>query len=183
MEVTIPTSFSGGSINVPDQPMLRNKRITALEIYTHGDIQYSPLTGNPVANNIECSQMFFNGYTADPVAENDMGEYLYRLPLLALHSLQNSSGDTFVQRVNSFDELFIQWDKCSISLQGFAAVGNPIAVLFNVYYTSEQRKMGKHMHPHKSGIRGVDGGIMDIMAQKIMSLENALRDLLAKKQQ
>ena len=178
VEITLPANFSGNSINVPDQPMLRNMRVTSIEFYTLGDLGVSPITGNTLATGAQMKLCSFNGYTADPVAENDMGEFLYRWPLLSMHHMQNSSGDTFVQRVNDLDDLKIQWDKCSISVSaGWTTVSTPVALLCNVFYTSQN-----HRHPNilAKSMKGVgDGSLVDLMIQKIMMLEDSVKRMLS----
>ena len=168
IDIGVPAGYTGTTINIQDQPMLRDKRITGIEVYTVNDMPVSPISGNAVAGINIYNRAFLNAYTGDPISENDTGEFLYRYPLVSLHNQQNSTLDGFVNRVTMFDYLILQWEKCSITFASPITFGAATSFMLNVYYTSGKRGQagGK--------VSGIDMERAEQLARKIMSIEDKI---------
>ena len=175
IDVTLPAGFAGNTINIPDQPMLRHKRVQAIEIFLAQDFPLSPITGNAVTTLTQAQAASITLYTADPIAENDTGEYVYRLPLLRLHNIVNSSADPYQNIPYYLDDVALQWEKCSLTFQNLVAAIVPTSILIGVYYTSMKER---NMRLTGKKISGVDdGSILEILMAKIMSLEKRIADM------
>jgi hypothetical protein len=181
IEITIPANFGGNTLPIPDQPMLRDKRVQKIELYLDISAKLSPLTGN---NTIDLGIATYSAltiYSADPVSEHDTGEYWYRMPLLALNNsvTDQTSVNTSIQRDNLLDDLSIQWDKCYLTFQG-APVGQnvPYAILLGVYYTSRRERLFNALSKKLSGIS--EGSFADMLIGKLMMLEAKVTELTNK---
>ena len=176
IDVQVSATFVGNTINIPDQPMLRNKRVQGIEVFFYNDMPVSPITGNQVSSGAQCSQTSITLYTADPVSENDTGEYFYRLPFIALHNVVNSSTDPYQNRVFHVDDISIQWEKCSLNFTGTFGQTTPISFLIGVYYTSRKERMINILSKKISGLN--DGSFADMLMTKIMQLEDTVKNLM-----
>lgn len=176
VDIIIDSNFSGNSIPVPDQPMLRDKRILGIEFYTVNDMPISPITGNPLPSGGVISLTSFTGYTGDPQDEKDTGEYVYRIPLISLHNSQNGV-DTFVQRVLRFDDLNLQWEKSQLVFSAIYTPGTTTSFVCNVIYTSRKQR---HIKMLGKAIHGLtDGTLVELLMSKLMMLENKLKELMS----
>ncbi len=186
IDVQVPQSFNGSTLNIPDQPMLRDKRVVGLEVYINTDMPFSLITSNPVANYSDMLNTGFIGYTKDPQNELDSGEYLYLIPLVALHNIVGfgNGGQTpvaYTNRQYRFDDLSLQWDKCQLKFADPSLVSQkPFSYILNVIYTSRRNRL-QNLAAKVSGLSDLDWGHM--VAAKMMQLEAMLQKLLGKRQE
>lgn len=174
IDIAIGVGFAGNNVPVPDQPMLRNKRITGMEVYSQQDMPFSPITGNAVANINTIKQTSFTAYCGDPNNELDTGEYIYRFPLVGLHN-QQTGGDSFVQRVIHFDDLTFQFEKCELV---FTTPITPIVAtsfVINVFYNSRKSRLSNLLGKKLGGIS--DGSLAEMLMAKIMAMEQKIAQM------
>jgi hypothetical protein len=177
VDLIIPVSANFASIKFPDQPMLRNKRITGIEVFTVDDIAVSPISSTPLMAMAAMRNMFLTAYMGDPQNEQDTGEYLYRIPLISLHQSQNPGvTNIFAQRVLEFDELNFQFEKCEVDNSIPFPVPTPLCILFNIFYDSKKARPHKGAHGKVSGIEDED--LTKFLMAKIMMLEEGVKKLL-----
>jgi len=155
--------------------MLRNKRIQALEVFLSGDIDKSPITGNAASDQTQASIAALTLYTADPVSENDTGEYFYKVPYLALHNVVNSNLDAYQNRVFLVDDISLQWEKCQITFTQPPVPQVAYDYVIGVYYTSRKERLFNLMSKKLSGMS--EGTLSDMLMTKIMQLENKLQEI------
>jgi hypothetical protein len=135
IDIAINAGFAGNNIPIPDQPMLRNKRVTGLEVLTAVDCPISPITGNAVATAAQVALTSFTAYCGDPNNEKDTGEYIYRMPLVSLHYQQSNALTlaNFVQRTIHFDDLTFQFEKSELVFAQPLSPGVATSFLINVF--------------------------------------------------
>jgi hypothetical protein len=115
-----------------DQPFLRGKFVTSLEIYSATDIPISPL-GNAVIPAANISAGFLSLYSYDPETQQDFGNWTQLVPLWDLHQLNNGT-DPYSRRRYEILPRQIQWEKSFF--QFATALGNTanLSILLNVGY-------------------------------------------------
>ena len=158
--------------------MLRDMRITGLEVYFYEDGQISPITGNGVMLTVNGQNCYLNLYMGDPENEKDKGEFVYRMPLVALHNMQSASGN-FTTEIFDYEDLLVQWEKCSITFSVQPNSGQPQAILINVFYTSRKHRTSKLLQKKISGLE--DGSLADVLMVRMMELERKIANLLGRK--
>jgi len=179
IDIQIEAGFGGSSINIQDQPMLRNMRVTGIESYIVTDMPRSFITGNPVATLAQVLATSLNLYMGDPENESDTGEFVYRIPLIDLHNIQFNNTTNFVQRVLEFDEDKVQWEKCQLIFSQPLVPGATFSFTLGVYYTSRKDRLFKGLQKRLSGIG--DGAVADVIMAKLMQLENWMKQLTSGK--
>lgn len=182
IEITIPQNSTALIYNIPDQPMLRNKRIDAIQVLCSDDIANSPITGNavlPYTEFVTCSP-YMSMYSADPVNEADTGEYIYRVPMVSLRTTTGVQLRSPWQTQHvTFDDLFIMWDKSQIGFTTAPNVsGGAKAILLLVFYTSRTQRVTNLLGKKLSGI--TDGDLAHFLSAKLMQLEQQLQALMSK---
>ena len=175
IDISIPAGFAGSNINIPDQPMLRNVRIQAIEVYTQEDFPLSPVTGNNIADVTQCKYTSVTLYTADPVSENDTGEYFYRIPFLTMHNLVNADTTPYTNRALLLDDISVQWEKCSLNFTQPIDPNANTSYLIGVYYTTRKERTLHLLSKKLSGIG--EGAFTDMLMTKIMQLEQSLQNI------
>jgi|ERR1700733_1485098 len=178
IDIVIDVGYASNTINIPDQPMLRDKRIISMTTYVLSDFPNSPISGNPLPTRIQLSNAFFIGYTGDPQNEKDTGEYIYQMPLVRLHTMQNQSNDPFERNVTFFDDLNFQWDKCQLYFPQQPNPGAKFSYVIEVMYTSRKGRIAKLLGKKLSGVGDNDGSFMDMLIMKLMSMEKKIEALL-----
>jgi len=127
----------GGStatkLQFQDQPYLRQKQITGIEILTVNDMATSP-TNNSVITTAQMQKSYLTLYLNDPGNPQNVGEWIQNVPLALLHRVQNASNDPFVRKAYDLVGQVIYWEKCYLTFS--SSLGNTLDVsfLFNVYF-------------------------------------------------
>jgi len=131
--IEIPAG-ANGEIKIQDQPLLREQFMVGLETYGSNTIAVSPVTPTPVATYAQLQQCSLKLYYIDPnkTGPGAIGYFINYLPLVELKPIND--GDPFTWERMKFDNLKIQWDKCTIVLSSAAA--SAFSINFNVYYVS-----------------------------------------------
>lgn len=137
----VSNGIAGGNqatkIQFPDQPYLRNKAITGIEILTSSEMSKSPSNRTPIT----ISQMqlsYLTLYLTDAQNPDNVGEWIQLVPFTLLHRSQNSgtneSNMPFVRQIFELQNQVIYWEKCYITLA--QALGNvsDTSFLFNIYF-------------------------------------------------
>lgn len=127
------TGNQSTKIQFPDQPYLRFKRITGVEILNSNDMAKSPSNKTP----IDATQMkgaYLTLYLNDPQNPQNVGEWIQNVPFSILHRIQNASNDPFVRSMFNLNDQVIYWEKCYVSLP--TAYGNvtDVSFLIQVYF-------------------------------------------------
>jgi len=175
VDIEIGASFSGNSITLPDQPMLRNMRITGIEAYSIVDFPISFITGNALPTTAQMALIALDLYTHDPNNEHDMGEFVYKLPLVTIHNMQTTQ---YVQRVLRFDDLMVAWEKCQLIFAQPLTPPTRFSVCLGVFYTSRKDRIFASLHKKLSGVS--DENVANVIMAKLMQLENWMRSLTNK---
>lgn len=124
-------------IQFPDQPYLRNKSITGIEILTNVDMTASPSGRTPITV-VQMQTAYLTLYLTDAQNPDNVGEWIQLVPFTLLHRTQNSGSTItlmpFVRQMYELQNQVIYWEKCYITLS--AAFGNTsdVSFLFNVYF-------------------------------------------------
>jgi hypothetical protein len=138
--VSIGVASSGNQttkIQFPDQPYLRNKAITSIEIVTQGEMSESP-SGRTPLTIAQMQKCYLTLYLTDAQNPNNVGEWIQLTPFTLLHRAQNSGSSTtsmpFVRQMYDLQSQVVYWEKCYISIS--SALGNTadVSFLFNVYF-------------------------------------------------
>ena len=183
IDVQVVAGYSGSTLTIPDQPMLRNKRVTRIEAYIDQDMPLSLVTGNALNTLASLLNTGLILYCADPENEQDTGEYVYKMPLVDLRNIQDPNWDNYAPAVLRFDDLSVQWEKTQLVFAASPAGIQPTLFSFvlNVYYTSRKERLWKSLHKKLSGIS--DGTIADAVMQKIHYLDQMLKKILEGKKE
>ena len=150
IEIILPGTAGGNTatkIQFQDQPYLRNKFITGIEILTANDVSVSP-TGKTPITGAQMKGAFLTLYLDDPGNRKNVGEWIQLVPFAIMHRVQNNivAGtalpatpgvqffDPYVRGMYELANQVIYWEKCFISLG--AAYNNTadVSFLFNVYF-------------------------------------------------
>ena len=141
IEVVNPGVAGGGNqatkIQFPDQPYLRGKRITGIEIFTVTDISASPSGKTPITA-ADMIKSFLTLYLDDPAdrasGQKNVGEWIQSVPFTSMHRVQNGSNEPFVRQMFELTGQVIYWEKCYISLATALANTSDKSFLFQVYF-------------------------------------------------
>jgi hypothetical protein len=159
VELRVIAGFTGQSIDFLDQPQLRGMRITAIETYSVNDIPASFKTGGlPVAsiaqiqaaslvlyNSQKYGEQPIQGLQAGNLPINNNAAFKYgvnRIPLVAIHRIQNASDDPFVRELPQLVGNIIQWDKSSLFFSSPQTFDEDTCFVFGVYYPSNIPSQG-----------------------------------------
>lgn len=111
IELVVAGTATGQTLtrfNFPDLPKLRYTALQALSVYTPGTLTLSP-NGNPLPT----LAILQNAYL---VLYSNERQDLYRIPLLEMNRIQNSSTDPFIRGLFEFNNQKVTWDKSYIEL-------------------------------------------------------------------
>ena len=133
----ISPGIAGGNtatkIQFQDQPYLRGKQITAIEVINGADMTTSP-TGKTIVTNTQMKLSYLTLYLNDVNNPKNVGEWIQNVPFTLLHRTQNASNDPFVRQMYELQGQVIYWEKCFISLATSIANTADVSFLFNVYF-------------------------------------------------
>lgn len=139
VELIVPGATGGNQqtrIQFVDQPYLRGTFTESLETYTITDTPLSP-SNLPVITAAVMQSAYLSLFITDPDKQSSQkGYYIQNVPLVTLHTLQNSANEPFERLPFMLRGQEISWDKCYLQLG--AAIGNtsPVSFLFNVGFRS-----------------------------------------------
>lgn len=159
VELRVVAGFTGQSMDFLDQPQLRGMRILAIETYSVNDIPASFKTSGLAVASIAqiqaASLVLYNsqkygeqpiqGLSAGNLTVNNNAAFKYginRIPLVAIHRVQNNSGDPFVRELPQLAGNILQWDKCSLFFSSPQTFDVDTAFVFGVYYPSNIPSQG-----------------------------------------
>lgn len=124
-------------IQFQDQPYLRNKQITGIEILTSSDMSASPSNRTPITV-AQMQTSYLTLYLNDVNNPGDVGEWIQLVPFTLLHRAQNSGSSTtsmpFVRQMFELYGQTIFWEKCYVTLPTAFANTTDVSFLFNVYF-------------------------------------------------
>lgn len=133
----ISNGIAGGNtatkIQFTDQPYLRGKAITGIEIINSNDMSTSP-TGNTPLSNAQMQKAFLTLYLTDPSNPANVGEWIQLVPFTVLHRIQNASNDPFARQMFDLQSPTIYWEKCYITLGSALSNTANVSFLFQVYF-------------------------------------------------
>jgi len=115
-------------IPFPDQPLLRNKKISSITNFTQADLPYD-INGVPVLNTTNAYLvLYYEGY-----------ENVHKIPLLELRTISSGNTGGAIRGVNFngtevFKDLVITWTKCYVEVPVAVAPGANTVFLFGVQY-------------------------------------------------
>ena len=111
----------------PDQPKLRYTSLQAITTFTATSVTTSPL-GNAVITVANIKLAYLTLYAND---RNDV----YRVPMIELNRVQNSSTDPFVRSLFEFNGMKITWEKSYIEFASAPTIAGAQSILLGVYYS------------------------------------------------
>ncbi|MET0461909.1 MAG: hypothetical protein ABW007_02100 [Chitinophagaceae bacterium] len=120
-----------------NQPFLRNKLITSLEVFSSNDILKTPQQNTPVSIATIKSAFLTLEENKTDINVSKVGTHNKRIPLICLHNVESTTGgevDTFSRHKYEMEPRTIIWEKSSVILG--QAIGNEDqeSFLFNVGY-------------------------------------------------
>jgi hypothetical protein len=150
VELVVPGVAGGNNqtkIQFNDQPYLRGKIITGVEILTSNDCSASP-TGKTVISGAQMLKSFLTLYLDDMRGSKNVGEWIQNVPFALMHRVQNNVipatalpaapgvqyFDPYVRGMYEIDSQVIYWEKCYVSLSSAFANTTDVSFLFNVYF-------------------------------------------------
>lgn len=124
-------------IQFNDQPYLRNKQITGIEVLTGSECSASPTNRTPITIP-QMQQCYLTLYLNDANDPQNVGEWIQLVPFSLLHRAQNSGSSTtnmpFVRQMFELQNQVIYWEKCYITLSSAFNNTTDVSFLFNVYF-------------------------------------------------
>lgn len=128
-----PGGNTGTKLQFQDQPYLRNKKITGIEVLNSNDMSVSP-AGNSLLSNTQLQKSFLTLYLNDVSVPNSVGEWIQNVPFTLLHRVQNASNDPYVRQSYDLAGQVIYWEKCYVTFG--QALGNTtnVSIILNVYF-------------------------------------------------
>lgn len=136
VEIIVPgvagTGQTGTTFTFPDQPMLRDKLIVAIESYTATDLAKGP-SGNTTISGAQMIQ------TVITLVDNQSLEYIKQLPLVDTHRIQNSTPDPFVRHAFPICPRITDFSKCYATLM--TAYGNTttVSIILMIYFKDQPK--------------------------------------------
>ena len=112
--------------NFPDLPKLRYTALQGLSTYTPGT-----LTKSPTGNDLPTLAILQTAYL---VLYSNERQDLYRIPLLEMNRIQNSSNDPFIRSLFEFNNQKVTWDKSYIELGTSPLNTTNFSFCLGVYY-------------------------------------------------
>ena len=134
IELVNPAGSTATKLQFQDQPYLRNKQITGIEVFNDNDMDASP-ANKAIVTNAQLQKAYLTLYLNDPGSPANVGEWIQNVPLTILHRVQNASNDPFVRKPYDLVGQVIYWEKCYLTFS--SSLGNLVAdasFLFNVYF-------------------------------------------------
>lgn len=113
--------------NFPDLPKLRYTALQAISFFTAGSLTASPLN-NPLLPTTVLAKSYLVLYA------NDRTD-LYRIPVLEMNRMQNSSTDPFARGLFEFNNQKVTWEKSYIEIASAPANTVNQSFLLGVYYS------------------------------------------------
>jgi len=133
----IQPGIAGGNtatkIQFNDQPYLRNKQITGIEILNGNDMTTSPTGKTPITTS-QMKLSYLTLYLNDVNNPQNVGEWIQQVPFTLMHRIQNASTDPFVRQMYELMGHVIYWEKCYISLATSLNNTTDVSFLLNVYF-------------------------------------------------
>jgi len=127
----VVTGVAGGQSqtrwNFPDLPKLRYTALQAISFFTAGTLTATPL-GNPLLATTILAKSYLVLYA------NDRTD-LYRIPVLEMNRMQNSSTDPFARGIFEFNNQKVTWEKSYIEIASAPANVSTGSFLLGVYYS------------------------------------------------
>jgi len=133
IELVNPGGSTATKLQFQDQPYLRQKAITGIEILTVNDMATSP-TNNSVITTAIMQKSYLTLYLNDPGNPQNVGEWIQNVPLTLLHRVQNSANDPFVRKAYDLVGQVIYWEKCYFSFSSSLGNVTDVSFLLNVYF-------------------------------------------------
>ena len=133
IELTNPANSGATKLQFQDQPYLRGKQITGIEILNVNDMSASP-SNKPVITAAQMEKSYLTLYLNDPGNPQNVGEWIQNVPLTLLHRVQNASGDPFVRKAYDLVGQVIYWEKCYFSFASSLGNTADVSFLLNVYF-------------------------------------------------
>jgi len=127
------TGNTATKLQFQDQPYLRGKSITGLEIVNVNDVSLSP-SGKTVVSSAFVIKSYLTLYLNDPGNPQNIGEWIQNVPLTLMHRVQNSANDPFVRKAYDLVGQTIYWEKCFLTFATALANTTDVSFLFNVYF-------------------------------------------------
>ena len=124
-------------IQFNDQPYLRNKQITGIEVLTSSECSASPTNRTPLTI-AQMKTAYLTLYLNDVNDPQNVGEWIQLVPFSVLHRAQNSGSSTtdmpFVRQMFELQNQVIYWEKCYVTLSSALANTADVSFLFIVYF-------------------------------------------------
>jgi hypothetical protein len=137
IEVILPQGSTTTTLQFPDQPYLRDKKIWGLEIVTNNDMTKSP-QNNDVIDTATAKKSYLTLYLNNPEDPTGaMGQWIQLVPFALLHRVQNSATDPFVRTPYLMAGQKVSWDKCQIQFPTALTPPSTISFLIQVYFTDK----------------------------------------------
>lgn len=137
IEVVLPGVAGGNQstkIQFPDQPYLRYKQITGIEVVTSDDMSASPAGKTPISP-AQMKTSYLTLYLNDEANAKNVGEWIQNVPFSLLHRVQSGATPApFVRQQYELMGQVIYWEKCYITIPTAFANVTDVSFLFNVYF-------------------------------------------------
>ena len=128
-----PGGNTGTKLQFTDQPYLRNKKITGIEVLNSNDMSVSP-AGNTLLSNAQLQKSFLTLYLNDVSVPNSVGEWIQNVPFTLLHRVQNASSDPYVRQAYDLCGQVIYWEKCYVTFGTALLNTSNVSIILNVYF-------------------------------------------------
>lgn len=129
VEIVVPGAAGGQTgtrFSFPDLPKLRYTSLQAVSFYTAGSMTTTP-QNNPLFATSILKSCFLTLYSNER-------QDLYRIPVLELNRIQNSSTDPFIRGLFEFTNQKVTWDKSYVEFFASPANTANTSVCFGIFY-------------------------------------------------
>jgi hypothetical protein len=126
VEIQVTAGSTATRYSFPDLPKLRYTALQAMTAYT-----INSLSNCPSGNSIVSMTIFKTAYLVLYANER---QDLYRIPLIELNRVQNSSTDPFVRSLWEGQNQKVTWDKSYVELAAVPTFASAASFAFGVYY-------------------------------------------------
>ena len=126
VEIQVASGSTAVRYSFPDLPKLRYTALQALTTYTVNSLSTCP-SGNAIVNMTIFKTAFLVLYANER-------QDLYRIPLVELNRIQNSSTDPFVRSLWEGMNQKVTWDKSYVELSAVPTFSSAASFAFGVYY-------------------------------------------------
>jgi len=146
IEIT-PAQAAATEILIPDQPLLRFARVTAMEAFVREDLVWVPPTSSPTITAAMLPKITLTLNTNNPEdpsqnVPNSPGRFsstdenFKYIPLVSLHRTQSTANTPFVRQLFETFNVYPSWDKCKLNIApGGLGNGETVCVALQVYYS------------------------------------------------